>query len=101
MAVGVFLVGMPFAAYVGLAPYIQGAWGLSSTGSAGLYSAYLLGAALAAAVVLPRVSHGPPRVVLAATGAVALSHLAFALAPGPPSAAVGPGRGGRRLHRGL
>lgn len=87
LSLAVFLIGLPFAAYVGLAPGIEREWSLAPVASALLYSAYLLGAALGAGLVLPRISAGSPHVVRPATVLVASTHLAFGASPGPMVAA--------------
>lgn len=88
LSAAVFLIGAPFAAFVGLAPRIQTEWHVGGSGAAALYSAYVLGSALAALLVLPRLRASSPRVLLTAMLLVAVAHPLFAMAPGPLSGGV-------------
>lgn len=72
------LIWLPFSSYVALIPVIAPEWGLSNGEAATVFSAYLLGSALASVLVVPITDRVQPQLVLIA-GAVMLtgSHMVF------------------------
>ena len=80
MALVVFSLLLPFAAYVAALPLIREEWGLSNTGAGAIYSANLAGYAVAALLVLPLTDRiGPKRVLLASAVVSVGAHVLFPL----------------------
>ncbi len=80
MALVVFALLLPFAAYVAALPLIKDEWGLSNTGAGAIYSANLAGYAVAALLVLPLTDRVGPKKVLLVSAAISLgAHVMFPL----------------------
>jgi len=80
MALVVFALLLPFAAYVGALPLIREEWNLSNTGAGAIYSANLAGYAVAALLVLPLTDRvGPKRVLLVSAAVAVAAHVMFPL----------------------
>ncbi|MCS7207937.1 MAG: MFS transporter [Dehalococcoidia bacterium] len=79
ISAAMLLVLLPFASYVAALPIIRQEWGLTNAQAGALFSAYLLGFALASLVVVPLTDRWPPERVF--TTAVMLSIVTNVLFP--------------------
>lgn len=80
VSLAMLLALLPFSSYVAALPIIRQEWGLTNAEAGALYSAYLLGFALASLVVVPLTDRWPPhRVFTVSTVASALTNLLFPL----------------------
>ena len=73
-----FVVLLPFSSYIASIPFIRDEWGMSKTGAAVVFSAYLVGSALSSVFLLPITDRIPAgRVLLASVVVIAASNLLF------------------------
>ena len=81
---------LPFASYIVCIPFARDEWGMGNAAAGWVFSAYLIGSALSAALLLPITDRVPAgRVVVCGAAAMAVGNLAFpALADGVWSAAA-------------
>lgn len=81
MSVALTVILLPFSSYVAALPLIKTEWGLNNTQAAIIYSAFLVGYAFSALVVIPLTDRfGPKPVFLAAATLSVVSHAVFPLA---------------------
>jgi MFS family permease len=90
MSVALAVMLLPFSSYVAALPLIKTEWGLNNTQAGVIYSAFLVGYAFSALVVIPLTDRlGPKPVLLAAAALSVASHALFPLlADGIVSASV-------------
>ena len=71
---------LPFASYIVCIPFARDEWGMSNAAAGWVFSAYLIGSALSAALLLPITDRVPAgRVVFGGVAAMALANLLFPL----------------------
>lgn len=71
---------LPFASYIVCIPFARDEWGMSNAAAGWVFSAYLIGSALSAALLLPLTDRVPAgRVVFGGVAAMALANLLFPL----------------------
>ena len=81
---------LPFAGYIVCIPFAAREWGMGNAAAGWVFSSYLIGSALSAALLLPITDRVPAgRVVVCGAAAMAVGNLAFPLADGVwPAAAL-------------
>lgn len=78
MSVALAVILLPFSSYVAALPLIKIEWGLNNTQAGVIYSAFLIGYAFSALVVIPLTDRlGPKPVFLAAATLSVVSHILF------------------------
>jgi MFS family permease len=79
-ALMLFVFLLPFSSYVASLPLLQEEWGLTNTQAGAIFSAYLLGYAVSALLLIPLTDRFSSRNLLLAAGLVSVaSHIAFPL----------------------
>ena len=80
ISLALLLALLPFSSYIASIPFIRDEWGMSNSQTATVFSAYLVGYAVASVVLLPITDRLPAgRVLFAGVALLVLSNMLFPL----------------------